>query len=65
MTTPNTDTTDSAATPSEAAPDIVTVRILKNGVHAAGWIFGAGAVARIPEPEARPLIKAGSAEPLY
>lgn len=46
---------------AEGATRLVTVRILKNGVHAGRMILGKGAVVRLPQEEAAPLAAAGSA----
>lgn len=43
----------------------VTVRILKNGVHAGRLILGKGAVVTLPKPEADALVAAGSAVSLH
>lgn len=63
MTMPkSTNTTDAADAQREAAePSLITVRITKTGVHAGGMILGKGAVVRLREQDAKPLIEAGSA----
>lgn len=43
----------------------MTVRILRNGVHAARLILGKGAVVTLPRAEAEALISAGSALSLH
>lgn len=55
-----TNTTETA----EEATLRVTVRILKNGVHAGHLILGKGAVVTLPKPEAAALVAAGSAASL-
>lgn len=50
---------NAAGTQGEAR--LVTVRILKNGVHAGRMILGKGAVVRLPQAEAAALAAAGSA----
>lgn len=45
-------------------PAVVTVRVLKSGVHAGGMILGKGAVVRLAEGDAAGLIAAGSAKAL-
>lgn len=61
MPTPSKNQQDAAASPREKAPAIVTVRVIKSGVHAGGMILGKGAVVRLREQDAKPLIDAGSA----
>lgn len=48
-----------------AAPARVTVRVLKNGVHAGRLILGKGAVVSLPQAEAAALVDAGSARALH
>ncbi len=47
-----------AATPA-AASGIVTVRVLAKCVRAGGIIAGKGAIIKLPEAEAKPLIEKG------
>ena len=57
--------TTSAATSTEAstgAPSsLVSVRVLRNGIHAGRMILGKGAVVLLPPAEAQALSAAGSA----
>lgn len=50
-----------AAESAEPTPARVSVRILKNGVHAGRLILGRGAVVSLPQAEADALVAAGSA----
>lgn len=59
---------DTKNTPPPAAGDgataapVVTVRVKRHGVHAAGCIFGKGAVVRMKKAEADGLAANGSAD---